>query len=145
MSRKINKKRPCSICRKWFLPDVRQIDRQKTCSPACRHERHRRQCGKCNRKNKQSSKGNYLGDKIEKVLALSSGNPKDDPKPVSLKSLPKPRLESVVPRDIVLTQFGPRWLILIDYISEQIHQRNKSESMKNVLPKDGRYPLPRPD
>lgn len=29
------KKRPCSHCRHWFLPDPRVAHCQKTCSPAC--------------------------------------------------------------------------------------------------------------
>lgn len=27
--------RPCSICRKWFRPDPRVADRQRTCSKVC--------------------------------------------------------------------------------------------------------------
>lgn len=39
------KKRPCSICRKWFLPHPRLRERQKTCGSAgCQRERHRRSC-----------------------------------------------------------------------------------------------------
>jgi len=34
MAKNSRGKRPCSICRKWFTPDVRQKGRQKTCSPA---------------------------------------------------------------------------------------------------------------
>jgi hypothetical protein len=39
----VRKKRPCSICRRWFLPDARVGDRQHACErEACQHERHRR-------------------------------------------------------------------------------------------------------
>lgn len=38
-------KRPCRVCLKWFLPDVRAGDRQRVCSSAdCQRERHRRAC-----------------------------------------------------------------------------------------------------
>ena len=30
-----HKKRPCSICRRWFLPDPRVGHRQKTCGSMC--------------------------------------------------------------------------------------------------------------
>jgi hypothetical protein len=33
--RKLNK-RPCSVCRRWFLPDPRVAHCQKTCGSACR-------------------------------------------------------------------------------------------------------------
>jgi hypothetical protein len=39
----MQKKRPCSVCRRWFLPDARVGDRQRTCGSAeCRRARHRR-------------------------------------------------------------------------------------------------------
>ena len=46
------RKRPCKICRKWFLPNPRAGDRQRTCSePACQRERHRRACSDWHRRN----------------------------------------------------------------------------------------------
>lgn len=39
----MRKKRPCSICRKWFLPDARVKDRQRTCSaPQCQAARRKK-------------------------------------------------------------------------------------------------------
>lgn len=40
----MRKKRPCRICRRWFLPDKHVGDRQEVCSrPECQRERHRRE------------------------------------------------------------------------------------------------------
>ena len=37
------KSRPCVVCRRWFTPDPRVGDRQKTCGRAeCQREHHRR-------------------------------------------------------------------------------------------------------
>lgn len=37
------RKKPCSICRRWFLPDVRVGARQRACdNPACKAARHKR-------------------------------------------------------------------------------------------------------
>lgn len=37
------RKRPCSICRRWFLPDVRVGQRQRACaSPACQAQRRKK-------------------------------------------------------------------------------------------------------
>ena len=45
-------KRPCSICRRWFSPDTRLKQRQKTCGDeACKREWHRRKCAQWNREN----------------------------------------------------------------------------------------------
>src|SRR3954467_4005740 len=38
----VRKKRPCSVCRRWFLPDARVGARQKACGDAeCQRARHR--------------------------------------------------------------------------------------------------------
>jgi len=38
----LRKKRPCSVCRQWFLPDARVGNRQRACSaPECQRARHR--------------------------------------------------------------------------------------------------------
>jgi hypothetical protein len=39
----VRKKRPCSECRRWFLPDARVGERQRTCGAAeCQRIRHER-------------------------------------------------------------------------------------------------------
>jgi hypothetical protein len=39
----VRKKRPCTECRRWFLPDARVGDRQRTCgSSACQQARRER-------------------------------------------------------------------------------------------------------
>ena len=48
----MRRKRPCRVCRRWFLPDPRAGDRQRTCSdPECQRERHRRACADWHRRN----------------------------------------------------------------------------------------------
>jgi hypothetical protein len=38
----VNRKRPCRICRRWYLPSTRQGDRQRVCTAdACQEERRR--------------------------------------------------------------------------------------------------------
>jgi hypothetical protein len=134
MSRNARKKRPCCICRKWFNPDVRQRKRQVTCGdPACRRERHRRQCREWNRKNKDYFKGNYLNSKNEKIVQAACGSDgRRKARDAPSKSTPDSRLDPLVPRDVVLDWFGPQFSILIDYLSEQIVRRVKAETAKIV-------------
>lgn len=93
---KIQKKKPCCICRRWFLPDSKVKDRQVTCGdPKCQKEHHRKQCAKWNRKNSDYFKSNYLQKKLDKAaknetLAESgelSRNHKGHPVPPSLFNL----------------------------------------------------------
>ena len=55
------KKRPCRICRRWFVPNARVKDRQMTCGdPGCKREWHRRKCQEWNRANRDYFRANYL-------------------------------------------------------------------------------------
>ena len=41
----MQRKRPCRICRRWFVPHPRAGDRQRVCGRVeCQRERHRRAC-----------------------------------------------------------------------------------------------------
>jgi len=123
MSKVPSRKRPCCICRKWFLPDVRQKKRQRTCdNPECRREHHRRQCAQWNEKNKESSKSNYLNKKLEKI---SKPPPETDfpPPVVHMGSIPRCRISPILPRDIAQREIGTANLIILDYLAEQILAR----------------------
>ena len=121
------RKRPCSICRKWFLPDVRQAGRQKTCSPECSRELHRRNCAKWNRKNTADFKSNYL----EKKLGEDGRSPPDSTQP-DVETDPKPTAKSRInlnlPRDVLESKIGRDNLIIAQYLIEQIFCRIRSNA-----------------
>lgn len=111
MAKKLNGKRPCSICRKWFQPDVRQKGRQKTCGrQACMNELHRRQCKKWNNKNKAYFKSNYLTGKIEK----------EDKHPPSPHKEIKRRGQPVLPLEVIESEYGITPAIIVQYLVGQI-------------------------
>lgn len=112
MARNSSGKRPCSICRKWFQPDVRQKGRQKTCSPDCRDELHRRQCGKWNRKNRAYFKNTYLDKKIEKA---------DKQKDLALKPIcSRPNTKPILPIESIATEYGTKSAIIAQYLVAQV-------------------------
>lgn len=121
------RKRPCSICRKWFLPDVRQKGRQKTCSVECRKKLHRRQCAKWNQKNSAYFKSNYLSKKLDQI-----SNPLAETSQSSVDKntiLPPPcRVNLNLPRDVICNQVGGENLIIIDYLVEQLCCRMRLHS-----------------
>lgn len=117
-------KRPCSICRRWFLPDVRQKGRQTTCSPECRKERHRRQCECWNRNNKSYFQDIYLSQKLEGFMEQSGGKP---PPGVAVGVADKKvilptsgRGHVPLPWDVIGNEFETRELIIIKYSIGQI-------------------------
>ena len=119
MAKNSRGKRPCSICRKWFQPDVRQKGRQTTCSPDCRQERHRRQCDVWNKKNKEYFKNNYLGKKIERAEAEQS-KPTQTSIVSQNKSIPQCRTKPILPYEIIANEYGIRNLIIIQYFVDQV-------------------------
>ena len=121
-----SRKRPCSICRKWFLPDVRQVGRQKTCSPECSRELHRRNCSGWNRKNTRYFKSNYLDKKLEE----EGRSPPGPVQPVKAdgKPAPKSRINLNLPRCIIKNKIGCDNLIILEYLTEQIFGRIRNNA-----------------
>lgn len=124
MTKNRREKRPCSICRRWFRPIAQQKGRQRTCSPACRQELHRRQCEQWNRKNKAYFKSNYLADKISAINQEQSKDPPfDQPaRPnTSVNFLPQShQAEPILPMDIIIAQMGKKNAVIIQYLIFQI-------------------------
>ena len=127
MSHTKPRKRPCSICRKWFLPDVRQAGRQKTCSPQCSREMHRRNCREWNKKNTAYFKSNYLDEKLRGDSRSSPDSTQPD-----VEADPKPALKSRInlnlPRDIIHNRIGRDALIIAEYVTEQIFGRIRNNT-----------------
>ena len=114
MAKSSRGKRPCSICRKWFQPDVRQKGRQKTCSPACRKELHRRQCEEWNKNNQSDSKNNHLAKKLEEAVDQEKFN--TAVVSTSLQRQTKP----VLPLEVIISEYGIKTAIIIQYLVAQI-------------------------
>jgi len=132
MAKNIRGKRPCSICRKWFQPIPQQISRQKTCSPACQNELHRRQCEKWNRKNKAYFKNNYLADQLDAIdQQEQSKDPLADqtarPKNPSVLFIPQSRqAEPILPMDVIVAHLGRNHAVIIQYLVFQITRHVRS-------------------
>ncbi len=118
MAKNSRGKRPCSICRKWFAPDVRQKGRQRTCSPACQNELHRRQCEKGNRKNKAVHKNNYLAKQLE---GAGTQQTFAGTLPISLQR----QTEPVLPMEVIVAEYGIKPAIIIQYMVAQIINHTK--------------------
>jgi len=68
MSRSPTRKRPCRVCKRWFIPHPRLKERQKTCGDQqCQREWHRRKCEQWNHNNADYFKDNYLDKKLEQT------------------------------------------------------------------------------
>lgn len=108
-SRGYAKKRPCSICRRWFMPHPRLKDRQRTCGdPACRKEWHRKQCAQWNKRNGDYFKANYLQKKLD---------------PERGKVQVKSRLKTGLPLRCVQEVIGMQHFVIIEYLAQLMVRR----------------------
>jgi hypothetical protein len=134
MPRANPQKRPCRICRRWYLPDVRQGDRQNTCGhPNCRRLWHAKQCRRWNEKNRSYFKAIYLTKKLEKIRGPDP-SPDSTPTPIGI---PQSRLQLHLPRDVIQERIGQHLLVIIEYIIEQFvarqHPANRGERAAKIL------------
>jgi hypothetical protein len=109
------KRRPCRICRRWFTPNPRLKDRQKTCGDAkCQREWHRKKCEEWNKKNTDYFKSNYLQKKLDTA----------SPSETSSKILPiKSRFKSGLPLLFVQEVIDIQHLIIIEYLAQLLFGR----------------------
>jgi hypothetical protein len=90
------RKKPCSICRKWFTPDRRVGSRQKTCSEECRKEWRRRKQTEWRENNPEYFKARWLKERSRRAAEAdqAAANVIEDIKagrePAPLKERPRP-------------------------------------------------------
>ena len=122
MGRTATRKKPCRICRRWFLPDVRLKERQKTCGrTACKRQWHNKKCAQWYRANIDYFKANYLQKKIDAAQddePRSTNNPKRPKQKVT-----RSRMKSGLPVAYVQELVGVKHIVIIEYLAQQFHQR----------------------
>jgi hypothetical protein len=107
-------KRPCRVCRRWFKPDARLGDRQKTCGDAaCKREWHRRKCAEWNEKNSEYVKANALYRKIE-----AAKNSADSGQPASSGGS-----RSLLPLGYVKEVIEVQLVVILEYLGQQLLKR----------------------
>ena len=114
------RKRPCRICRCWFLPNPRLKDRQMTCAdPKCKREWHRRKCAEWNKNNPDYFSSNYLQRKLD------DASQRDKASKTKSKTLPPPksRLKSGLPIEYVQEVIGIQHLVIIEYLAQLLLRR----------------------
>ena len=121
------KKRPCRICKKWFLSDPRIGDRQKTCgTPECQRQWHIRKCAEWNLKNRFCARESYLRGRLE-LLAPASHSPSSPlsvpVSPPPLNPIPKRVTPLDYPPKVVQEVIVAQQLVIIEYIVRLLLRR----------------------
>ena len=105
-------KRPCSICRQWFLPEPRVRNRQHACGkPECQASRRRKTQASWRRRNR----GYALARRIDQRAAQPS------------EPLRMPAPLNQLPWDVAKDQFGPQGTDFIAVMSALIIRSAKDQ------------------
>lgn len=123
-NRRKTNKRPCRICRKWFMPDPRLDERQKTCGGAeCMRKWHTKKCAEWNRKNRSIYfQANYLSSKLapfvakEKTPGPGSSTAAAPSSPPSLPLAENGKFPKL-PRSLLQEVIGRQHLVIIEYMA----------------------------
>lgn len=136
------RKRPCRICRKWFTPNTRLGDRQKTCGDKeCQRRWHAKVCAEWNRKNRSYFKAIHLKARLE-ASGSSPPSPSSKLHESSGSNIASP-LD--LPREVIQEVMSTQQLIIIEYIVRLLTrgvQEAISIQLLEIQRKSQQLPLP---
>jgi len=121
-------KRPCRICRRWFIPHPRLGERQRTCGDShCRKEWHRKRCAEWNRQNAEYFRTNYLQKKLD-------GLPSKEATGVHRVRC---RFASGLPPGKVQEVIGVQHFVIIEYLVQLLFRRFQELIRAQVVVRTG--------
>jgi len=105
MQQAMIRKRPCRICRRWFMPNPRLKERQKTCGNSrCKRQWH-----------------NYLQKKLD--AAMGTNRPQGSQPATEPIPLPKSRFNSGLPLEFVQEVIGIQHVVILKYFAQLLNRR----------------------
>ncbi|NOQ47081.1 MAG: hypothetical protein GQ559_10500 [Desulfobulbaceae bacterium] len=106
------KKRPCRICRKWFAPNPRVGDRQKTCgTKECKDKWHAKKCSQWNRQNRAYFQAIHLSKKLQ-ASQNQKASPENPP-----PQMPKSGKSSKLPQEVIQEVIGKQQFVITEYMA----------------------------
>jgi hypothetical protein len=116
------RKRPCSICRRWFRPDPRVGARQRACSrPECQAARRKQTQARW--RTAEANRGYARANRIEKRNAAES-----PPEPVRV-----PAPLNQLPWDLAKDQFGAKGTDFIGVLSTLLLRTAKDQFRAHLI------------
>jgi len=125
------KKKPCRICRRWFLPDCHEGERQQVCGrPECQRERHRRNCADYHRREGAEERRHRIRQRILRPENRPRGALQDDP----LAALIPERVRDAVGVEVgvVIEEFGK---VIVAWSRDSVRRQ-----LQEITGKSGGHP-----
>ena len=113
--------RPCSVCRRWFVPDPRVRQRQRTCGATeCRRALKRRTQRQWSERHPDYWSARRLAERL-------SADRTSPPTPRG----PPPEMRQI-PTDIVQDEIGPQALVILLFLAK-LHHRVMQDEIRGQL------------
>jgi hypothetical protein len=127
------RKRPCRVCRRWFMPNAKVKGRQMTCGDkACQREWHRRTCRAWNKNNAAYFRANYLQKKLnaasESVKTSTATRAKRD----AALSTGRPH-NPLLPLDVVQEVISVQQFVIIEYFGQLLIRRFQEALRRKLI------------
>ena len=111
------RKRPCRVCGKWFMPNPRLGDRQKTCgAEECQRRRHTDKCAQWNRQNRTYFKEIHLKKRLQSQSSSDAQNAPPSSPPARANRPQKGPPPLHLPLRIIQEEIGVQQSVIIEYI-----------------------------
>jgi len=137
MHRRKSRKRPCRICRKWFSPDPRVGERQKTCgNQDCQNKWHAKKCAEWNSKNSAYFREIYLSKKLASIVTSAEVVKIQSPPNKGGKSVvaaPYHPQNSILPRNLIQDVIGAQQLVIIEYVTQLLFSSFQEKTKPQLL------------
>ena len=122
-SRRKSKKRPCRICRKWYLPNPRVAERQKTCgAEICKKKWHAKKCEEWNKNHPSYFSEIYLSKKLAvdevDIKTIDNQNNHFSKSSNALPALTHPAIFKKLPWELIQEVMGTQYLVITGYIAQ---------------------------
>src|SRR3954467_3987700 len=118
----VRKKRPCSVCRRWFLPDARVGARQKACGDAeCQRVRHREADRAWHARHRDYDRGRRWQEAVEAAKAGAPPSPPD-----------RPAALAGVPWDVAQDAMTPEAVVIVAGVARVLAIHAQDEIRKQV-------------
>lgn len=108
--------RPCSVCRRWFVPDARVRGCQRTCGPSCRRELKRRTQAAWLERNP----GYWAARRLRRQEARITF--RNEAKKPEIPARRPPDAVRSIPTEIVQDAIGVKGLVLTQFLLRLMHR-----------------------
>lgn len=132
------RKRPCRVCRRWFMPNAKVKGRQMTCGDKeCQREWHRRTCKAWNKNNAEYFRTNYLQKKLNAASESAKNSTSTRAKRDAALSTGRSH-NPLLPLEVVQEVISIQQVVIIEYFGQLLIRRFQEVLRRKLIVNTGK-------